>query len=197
MASKMGFVATAMVAAAAGACCGVVSVQASAHPSNSASTPTPSSFPLTDSINEMLSTASHVLARIPGSAIFLRYVRSSYQDDPIRSLLELFLLVFAIRTVLQSRTRGGSSGSNFVKLSEKVRMASLSFPLFLLPLLLHRSCDGADADVQEHRKLTTSSTSSTPTRCARPSRRRSRTTCSRSLPSLALPRLTLRSLCRH
>lgn len=136
MASNMGLAATAMVAAAAVGCCGAVSVQASAHPSNSASTPTPSSFPLTDSINEMLSTASHVLARIPGSAIFLRYVRSSYQDDPIRSLLELFLLVFAIRTVLQSRTRGGSSGSNFVKLSEKVRKAPSTFILSPLHLFL-------------------------------------------------------------
>ncbi|QIX00132.1 hypothetical protein AMS68_005649 [Peltaster fructicola] len=37
---------------------------------------------------------------IPGSAIIVRYIRSSYQDDPIRSVIELFLLIFAIRYLL-------------------------------------------------------------------------------------------------
>lgn len=77
--------------------------------------------PLVDSVHGAMASLHTGFARLPGSAIFLRYVKSSYQDDPIRSILELILVIFAIRTILQSRTRGGSSSSNFVKLSEKVR----------------------------------------------------------------------------
>ncbi|PWN50584.1 PLP-dependent transferase, partial [Violaceomyces palustris] len=81
--------------------------------------PNPSSSPLASALSHLVDPLLHHFQRIPGSAIILRYVRSSYQDDPIRSLLELFLFVFALRTLLQSRTRGNQSGSNFVKLSEK------------------------------------------------------------------------------
>ncbi|KAE8223128.1 hypothetical protein CF319_g3785 [Tilletia indica] len=70
-----------------------------------------------------LSSASHSLSgmfeSLPGSQVLARYVASSYQNDPFRSILELALLAFAIRTLLASRTRGQGSGSNFVKLSEK------------------------------------------------------------------------------
>ena len=38
--------------------------------------------------------------RVPGSAIFLRYVKSSYQNDPIRSAVELFLVLFAVNYLL-------------------------------------------------------------------------------------------------
>ena len=78
------------------------------------------STPMVEAVTTTLSTIQHGFQQLPGSAIVLRYVKSSYQNDPIRSLLELILLIFAIRTILQSRTRGGSSSSNFVKLTEKV-----------------------------------------------------------------------------
>lgn len=52
----------------------------------------------------LLSVYLHELAdlfhRVPGSAILLRYVKSSYQDDPIRSAVELFLFLFAVRYLL-------------------------------------------------------------------------------------------------
>ncbi|EEP80620.1 hypothetical protein UREG_05462 [Uncinocarpus reesii 1704] len=38
--------------------------------------------------------------RVPGSAIFLRYVKSSYQNDPVRSAVELFLFLSAVRYLL-------------------------------------------------------------------------------------------------
>ncbi|KAK3207582.1 hypothetical protein GRF29_103g1417836 [Pseudopithomyces chartarum] len=38
--------------------------------------------------------------RMPGSAIILRYIKSSYQDDPVRSAIELFLFLFAVRYML-------------------------------------------------------------------------------------------------
>lgn len=44
-----------------------------------------------------LVTAFH---HLPGSAIIVRYIRSSYQNDPVRSAVELFLFLFAIRYLL-------------------------------------------------------------------------------------------------
>ena len=38
--------------------------------------------------------------KVPGSAILLRYVKSSYQNDPVRSAVELFLFLFAVRYLL-------------------------------------------------------------------------------------------------
>ena len=38
--------------------------------------------------------------KVPGSAILLRYIKSSYQNDPIRSAIELFLFLFAVRYLL-------------------------------------------------------------------------------------------------
>ncbi|KAK4612062.1 Serine palmitoyltransferase 1 [Fulvia fulva] len=37
---------------------------------------------------------------IPGSSIVIRYIRSSYQNDPVRSAVELFLFIFAVRYLL-------------------------------------------------------------------------------------------------
>ncbi|PGH26571.1 hypothetical protein AJ80_01700 [Polytolypa hystricis UAMH7299] len=53
--------------------------------------------------------------RVPGSAIFLRYVKSSYQNDPVRSAVELFLFLFAVRYLLAPKY---STKPNFVPLSE-------------------------------------------------------------------------------
>jgi serine palmitoyltransferase len=38
--------------------------------------------------------------KMPGSAIILRYIKSSYQNDPVRSAFELFLFLFAVRYML-------------------------------------------------------------------------------------------------
>lgn len=40
------------------------------------------------------------IQRIPGSAILIRYVKSSYQNDPVRSAIELLLFLFTIRYLL-------------------------------------------------------------------------------------------------
>ncbi|CDR87314.1 related to LCB1-serine C-palmitoyltransferase subunit [Sporisorium scitamineum] len=74
---------------------------------------------LTEYFQAVVNLAAENFKKVPGSAIIARYVASSYQNDPIRSLLELFLVLFALRTVLQSRTRGGASGKNFVNLSAR------------------------------------------------------------------------------
>lgn len=54
--------------------------------------------------------------RVPGSAIFLRYVKSSYQNDPVRSAVELFLFLFAVRYLLAPKY---STKPGIVKLSEE------------------------------------------------------------------------------
>ncbi|GAA5854417.1 hypothetical protein JCM8547_001813 [Rhodosporidiobolus lusitaniae] len=60
-----------------------------------------------------------VSSRIPGSAIAWRYLKASHQDDPLRTVLELLLVFFIVRTYLSPRTKGEGSGKNFVKLSER------------------------------------------------------------------------------
>ena len=51
--------------------------------------------------------------------------RSSYQNDPIRSLLELILFIFAVRTILQNRTRARGT-SHFIQFSEDVSTCELT-----------------------------------------------------------------------
>lgn len=58
--------------------------------------------------------------KIPGSAVVARYVKSSHQNDPGRTLLEVILIIFAVRTLLQSRTRADHSGKHFIQFDEKV-----------------------------------------------------------------------------
>nr|XP_018259968.1 serine palmitoyltransferase [Kwoniella dejecticola CBS 10117]OBR82126.1 serine palmitoyltransferase [Kwoniella dejecticola CBS 10117] len=76
-------------------------------------------IPLLSSLTALIYTIENLFNRIPGSPIIVRYIKSSYQDDPWRSVLELFLLAFAIRTVLKGRTRGEGEGKSFIKLTEK------------------------------------------------------------------------------
>ncbi|KAH9845334.1 Serine palmitoyltransferase 1 [Teratosphaeria destructans] len=47
--------------------------------------------------------ALHALNCIPGSAVVVRYVRASYQSDPIRSVLELLLLLVAVHYLVRSK----------------------------------------------------------------------------------------------
>lgn len=60
--------------------------------------------------------ASHAFQKVPGSAVLIRYVQASYQNDPIRSIFELFLLIFFIRYLLSPSY--ATNESNYVKLSE-------------------------------------------------------------------------------
>ncbi|EPQ64100.1 Bgt-972 [Blumeria graminis f. sp. tritici] len=55
--------------------------------------------------------------KVPGSAILIRYIQSSYQHDPVRSAIELILVIFFVRYLLAPSypTHNG----NFVKLTEE------------------------------------------------------------------------------
>jgi serine palmitoyltransferase len=69
-----------------------------------------------------LERASKEFQKLPGSAILLRYIRSSYQNDPIRSAVELFLVLFAVRYLLAPKY---STKPNYVTLSEEVCLICL------------------------------------------------------------------------
>lgn len=82
---------------------------------------TPSTLePLLTFLAYSLSRLESTFYKIPGSAVVARYVKSSHQNDPGRTILELILVIFAIRTLLQSRTRGDKQGKHFIQFSEKV-----------------------------------------------------------------------------
>lgn len=65
--------------------------------------------------------------KLPGSAMLLRYIRSSYQHDPVRSAIELVLVLFFVRYLLSPSY--STKDGNFVVLSEEV-----SFFFFFLLL---------------------------------------------------------------
>ena len=67
---------------------------------------------------EFLDQLSLQFHRVPGSAIFLRYVKSSYQNDPVRSAVELFLFLFAVRYLLAPTY--STQKKSYVALSEEV-----------------------------------------------------------------------------
>ncbi|KAH7138001.1 serine palmitoyltransferase 1 [Dendryphion nanum] len=51
-------------------------------------------------IVRLFNDANAQFHKMPGSAIILRYIKSSYQNDPVRSAIELFLFLFAVRYLL-------------------------------------------------------------------------------------------------
>ncbi|CAH7688245.1 hypothetical protein PPACK8108_LOCUS23181 [Phakopsora pachyrhizi] len=62
-----------------------------------------------------------MISRIPGSEIIYRYIKSSHQNNPFRTLLKMLLVFFIIRTWRQSRTRGDfGPDQSYLKLTKKV-----------------------------------------------------------------------------
>ncbi|KAI9594108.1 serine palmitoyltransferase [Syncephalis fuscata] len=56
----------------------------------------------TQQANAILAELAGWVSLIPGSNIVFRYIRNSYQNDPVRIILELFLVFFAIRYMVQT-----------------------------------------------------------------------------------------------
>ncbi|KAH9983383.1 serine palmitoyltransferase [Russula compacta] len=75
--------------------------------------------PLFAFLSYALVQAELAFFNIPGSHVVARYVRSSHQNDPGRTVLEILLALFAIRTLLQSRTRADNGEKHFIQFSEK------------------------------------------------------------------------------
>ncbi len=78
------------------------------------------SQPIQDQLNNTLQSLYHfyndVILKLPGADIAVRYIQSSYQDDPIRSVFELGLFLFALRYFLASKY--SYSRQNYVTLSD-------------------------------------------------------------------------------
>ncbi|KAI0165065.1 aminotransferase class I and II [Hypoxylon sp. FL1284] len=64
------------------------------------------------SLHEM----SHAFQKVPGSAVLIRYIQSSYQNDPVRSAMELVLVIFFVRYLLSPSYP--THGPNYVKLRD-------------------------------------------------------------------------------
>ncbi|KAK0484472.1 serine palmitoyltransferase [Armillaria novae-zelandiae] len=75
--------------------------------------------PIFSFVAESLLALERAFYKLPGSGVIERYVRSSHQNDPGRTLLELVLVALVVRTLLQSRTRADRTGKNFIEFSEK------------------------------------------------------------------------------
>lgn len=51
----------------------------------------------------------NMLDKVPGGLILLRYIKSSYRNDPIRSLIELFLILFATHYFFSAKKKENKS----------------------------------------------------------------------------------------
>ncbi|XP_044717612.1 1,3-beta-glucan synthase component domain-containing protein [Hirsutella rhossiliensis] len=67
-------------------------------------------------LEDVLQQASSMFQKVPGSAVLVRYVQSSYQNDPVRSAIELVLVLFFIRYLLSPSY--STHKQNYVKLRE-------------------------------------------------------------------------------
>ncbi|KAI6779453.1 Serine palmitoyltransferase-like protein [Emericellopsis cladophorae] len=67
-------------------------------------------------LHRTLSVASAAFQRVPGSSVLTRYIQSSYQNDPVRSAIELILVLFFVRYLLSPSY--STDKQNYVKLTE-------------------------------------------------------------------------------
>lgn len=79
---------------------------------------------LTPNLSYILSVISdyflsylNTISKVPGGKIILRYIKSSYKNDPIRSFFELALFIFAIYYFLRSKKKENKADT--LKLSEE------------------------------------------------------------------------------
>ncbi len=73
-----------------------------------------------------LHEATLAFQKVPGSAVLIRYVQSSYQNDPIRSAIELVLVIFFVRYLLSPSY--STHKQNFIKLRDDVGALPASPP---------------------------------------------------------------------
>jgi serine palmitoyltransferase len=85
-------------------------------------------------LGDLAQQASLAFQKVPGSAVLVRYIRSSYQNDPMRSAIELVLVLFFIRYLLSPSY--STHKQNYVKLREEVSLLTC----------LWRAMHGTDMD---------------------------------------------------
>lgn len=69
-------------------------------------------------LREIFTQAELAFQKVPGSAVLVRYIQSSYQNDPVRSAIELVLVLFFIRYLLSPSY--STHKQNYVKLNQDV-----------------------------------------------------------------------------
>lgn len=67
-------------------------------------------------MGDILDKASANFQKVPGSAVLIRYIQSSYQNDPVRSAIELVLVLFFIRYLLSPSY--STDKQNYIKLRD-------------------------------------------------------------------------------
>ncbi|KAF9377173.1 serine palmitoyltransferase component [Podila verticillata] len=72
--------------------------------------------PFMSAVSAIFSLVANGVHAIPGSAIAIDYIRSSYQNDPFRVVLELALAVYAVKYILSKKYR---IDTNDIQLTEK------------------------------------------------------------------------------
>ena len=77
-------------------------------------------------LHDTITQVETTFYKIPGSHVVARYVKSSHQNHPGRTLLELLLFFFLVRTVLQRRTRADHDAKHFIQFSEKVCIMTIN-----------------------------------------------------------------------
>lgn len=87
---------------------------------------------LHNQLSRLLQQTTSAFQKVPGSAVLVRYIRSSYQNDPVRSAIELVLILFFIRYLLSPSY--STHKQNFVKLREDVSFSGRLLGM-LLPLI--------------------------------------------------------------
>ena len=75
----------------------------------------------TDALFIVLDNLYESIQKIPGSNLVIDYIKSSYQNDPFRIVLEALLLFFAIKYITSKKYK---PNSNDIKLTEKVLFLS-------------------------------------------------------------------------
>lgn len=78
---------------------------------------------MTETGSQYLNDAIEYFHRLPGSSIVIRYIRSSYQNDPVRSAVELFLFLFAVYYLLSPAY--STTKKTHVPLTDEVSVRSL------------------------------------------------------------------------
>jgi hypothetical protein len=77
-------------------------------------------------VDHSLAYFSHIyhLGRryVPGADVIVHYIQNSYQNDPFRVVLELILVIFAVKYVLAKKYK---PDAREVPLTEKVRLGTL------------------------------------------------------------------------
>jgi len=69
-------------------------------------------------VQQSVHEIANTFQKLPGSAMLIRYIQSSYQNDPVRSAIELILVIFFVRYLLASSY--ATHSGNFVTLTEEV-----------------------------------------------------------------------------